>query len=280
LTGTGPLFLAAEVEIYQPGGTATAAPGEAWGVLATATLPRQPEPLTDFTLLRASDLGWVTRASDPDGIQAYAQILTSGIEIDRQMDLAPGGQGAAAGCGALRFANEAGALTALALSRNADGRAVRLRLGRKAPAAYGWRDTAWSDTANLLDESEVRLTLRDTTYWLERPVDGATYDGTGGLEGNAALAGKRKPRLPGGTAADPVREIAPVLVDPVAGICQISDAPGAVVTLYERGLAGGITFHASVADINAAVPPPGTYSVESSGRGLFLGLAPPHHRRA
>jgi hypothetical protein len=135
LTGTGPLFLAAEVEIYQPGGTATAAPGEAWGVLATATLTRQPEPLADSTTLRASDLGWVTRATDPAGIQAYAPILTSGVEIDRQMDLAPGGQGAAAGWGALRFANEAGALTALALSRNADGRAVRLRIGRKQQVA-------------------------------------------------------------------------------------------------------------------------------------------------
>jgi hypothetical protein len=281
LTGTGPLFLAAEVEIYQPGGTASAAPGEAWGVLATGTLTRQPEPLTDFTLLRASDLGWVTRATDPAGIQAYAPILTSGVEIDRQMDLAPGGQGAAAGWGALLFANEAGALTTLALSRNADGRAVRLRLGRKVPAAYGWRDPAWGDTANLLagigagwllDETELRLTLRDPTYWLERPVDGATYAGTGGLEGNVALASKRKPRLRGGTATDPVREIAPVLVDPIAGIYQVSDALGAVVTLYERGLAGGIAFHAGVADITAAAPPPGTYSVESSSRGLFLRL--------
>ena len=132
-----------------------------------------------------------------------------------------------------------------------------------------------SDTVGAgwqVDEAELRLALRDPSYWLDRPVEGAAYPGTGGLGGSAALAGKRIPRLRGGTASHPVREIAPLLVDPVAGIYQVSDAPGGIVTLQERGLAGGITVHGSVADITAAAPPAGTYTVESSARGLFLRL--------
>ena len=281
VTGSGPLVLAAEIEVFVPGLSSAPALGEAWGVLATATLAPEPSPLLDYTLLRASDAGYVTREDDPVGLRIYPPILASGIEIDRAMDLAPGGQGAAAGWGALRLANAAGVLDPLALGRNADGRPVRLRIGRKTPSVQGWRDPPWASTAVLLegigaglqiDEAEHRLALRDPTYWLDRPVEGAAYPGTAGLGGSAALAGKRIPRLRGGTASHPVREIAPLLVDPIAGIYQVSDAPGGIVTLNERGLAGGIFFHGSVADITAAAPPAGTYAVESSARGLFLRL--------
>lgn len=152
--------------------------------------------------------------------------------------------------------------------------------------AYITRDPALAETAELLggigagwalDGQELRLALRDATYWLERPADGPSYLGTGGLEGPAALTGRRKPRLRGGSAAHPVREVSPVLVDPVLGIYQISDATGGVVALYERGLSGGITLNAVVADITAAAPPAARYNVESGARGLFirLGTFPP-----
>lgn len=291
ITGTGPLFLAAEIEVYQPPSGSDAAPGQAHGVLPHGVLSLTSPIVADTATVRASDVGYVTRETDAGGLQVYPPILISGVELDRAMDLAPNGQGAAAGWGSLRLANDRDALTALALTRNADGRPVRLRIGRKvALAANGafldWRDPPLADTLPVLagiaagwsvDETELRLSLRDPTYWIERPADGATYGGTGGLDGNTALAGKRKPRLRGGSAADPVREISPQLVDPVAGIYQISDAPGAVVALYERGLAGGITFNASVADITAAAPPAARYNVESSARGLFirLGTFPP-----
>jgi hypothetical protein len=264
-----------------PIGPATPSLGEPWGVLPTGTLTPDPAPIIDYTLLRASDAGYVTRETDPGGLHIYPPILASGLEIDRAMDLAPGGQGAAAGWGSIRLANDAGALNPLTLGRNADGRPVRLRIGRKTPTAQGWRDPPRAETATILsgigagwqiDETELRLALRDPTYWLERPIDGEAYAGTGGLHGTAPLAGKRKPRLRGGTPANPVREIAPLLVDPIAGIYQVSDAPGGIVTLNERGLAGGIFFHGSVADITAAAPPAGTYAVESSARGLFLRL--------
>lgn len=285
--GTGPLFLAAEIEVYQPPSGVDAAPGQAHGVLPHGALSIDAAVIADTATLLASDLGYVTREGDAGGLRVFPPILASGVELDRAMDLAPTGQGAAAGWGSIRLANDNGALTTLATTRNADGRPVRLRIGRKVPLAHGvMQDPPLADTLPLLsgiaagwsvDEAELRLQLRDPTYWLERLADGATYAGTGGLDGTAALAAKRKPRLRGGSAANPVREISPVLVDPVAGIYQVSDAPGGIVALYERGLAGGITLNAVVADITAAAPPAARYNVESSARGLFirLGTFPP-----
>lgn len=290
-TGTGPLFLLAEIEVYQPPSGTDAAPGQPTGVLPTGVLSLTSPVVGDTATILASDAGYVTRATDDGGLRVFPPILASGVELDRALELSPSGQGAAAGWGSLRLANENDALTSLALTRNADGRPVRLRIGRKTPLTsngqfYQWQDPPLADTQPVLagisarwtvDETQLQLNLRDPTYWIERPADSPIYAGTGGLDGNSALAGKRKPRLRGGTAANPVREISPQLVDPVAGIYQISDAPGAVVALYERGLAGGITFNATVADITASVPPAATYNVESSTRGLFirLGTFPP-----
>jgi len=284
LPGSGPLFLAAEIDTFLPGTGSAAAPGEAYGVLPEGVLSLALYVAGDSATLRASDLGYVTRESDAGGLQVYPPILASGVAIDRAMDLAPDGQGAAAGWGSIRLANDAGALTALGATRNADGRVVRLRLGRKV--ADNWGDPPLASTVTILsgfgagwvvDEAELRLDLRDPTYWIERPVDRATFAGTGGLEGTAALAGKRKPYLRGGSGSDPVREVSPVLVDPVAGIYQVSDQRGTIAALYERGLAGGIVLNAIVANITAAAPPAGTYNVESSARGLFirLGTFPP-----
>jgi hypothetical protein len=130
-TGNGPLFLAAEIEAYQPPSGSDAAPGQAHGVLPQGVLSLTSPVVADTTTVRASDVGYVTRATDAGGLQVYPPILISGVELDRAMDLAPNGQGAAAGWGSLRLANDRDALTALALTRNADGRPVRLRLGRK-----------------------------------------------------------------------------------------------------------------------------------------------------
>jgi hypothetical protein len=151
---------------------------------------------------------------------------------------------------------------------------------------HDWRDPPFADLSLVfgglgaawsLDGSVLRLALRDATSWLERAADGPTYGGTGGLDGPAELAGTRKPRLRGGSGANPVREIPAVLVDPVLGIYQVSDASGGIAALYERGLDGGITFNANVPDITAAAPPAARYNVESSARGLFvrLGTFPP-----
>lgn len=281
----GPIVLLAEFDAYRPGSVGTPV-GQPELALTPLSLTTTPQTLDDFQTIRTSDVGYVSRPTDSIGIQPYAPILSSGIELDRQMDFGPNGAGAAAGWGALRLADN-GSLPAIIANQNIDARAIRVRMGRRVLQPHGyWRDPAYDETAELLNgigaawtltEREATVRFRDPSYWLDDALDGTAYAGSGGLEGSAALAAKRKPKLRGGTAGAPVREIPAVLVNETSGIYQVSDSTGGIVALYERGLAGGITFNANVGDITAAAPPAGTYNVESSGRGLFfrLGTFPP-----
>src|SRR4051794_27060122 len=102
---SGPVVLIAELDAYRPGSTATIL-GEAALVLPALALTTTPITLDDYATVRASDAGYVTRSTDPAGVQAYPPILSSGLEIDRQMDLAPNGAGAAAGWGSIRLADD------------------------------------------------------------------------------------------------------------------------------------------------------------------------------
>jgi hypothetical protein len=285
-TQSGPPVLIADIEIYKPA-AATEQQGAALGELALGEIASGTAALPDSEIIRASDAGYVTRPDDPGGLRVYPPILLSAIEADRALDLTPDGIGAGAGWGSIRLSDDDGALALHVVTRNADSRPFAIRMGRRAPLPHGiFRDPAWAETAILLagvgaewvhDTDSIVLRLRDPTHWLDRRVEGTAYAGSGGLEGGADLEGKRKPRLRGGTAGNPVREVAPTLVNATSGIYQVSDAPGAIVTLYERGLSGGITSAGTVPDIEAASPSAATYVVESSARGLFirLGTFPP-----
>jgi hypothetical protein len=128
---TGRLFLAAEVEVFLPGAADEPVLGEPWGALPWGRITPANSRLANFSILRASNAGYVSRPTDAGGLRAFPPIMLSALEIDRAMDLAPNGQGAAASWGELRLANQADALTALARDRNADRRPVRIWLGRK-----------------------------------------------------------------------------------------------------------------------------------------------------
>jgi hypothetical protein len=281
--GTGPLFLAAEIELYQPGGTSTPE-GLPWGVAAWGALSIQAEPAESTDTLRASDTGWVTLPGDAPGQVVYPPRLLGAFELDRQIALPPAGAGAGAAWGALRLANTDGALDAVFAARNADGRPIRVRIGRKAPLAHGYAaDPAWADTVEVfaglgagfaLEDDALRIELRDASLFLERRGTGDTYSGAGGLNGNSALQGKRRPRTRGGTTDAPVRNVAPTLVDPAALIYQYTDAAGTIVALYEGGLAGDITAAGNVSDLYSGSTPAGQYRTDNA-RGLFqLGSTP------
>jgi hypothetical protein len=281
--GTGPLFLAAEVELYQPG-TLTVPEGQPWATLPWGTLTALAQPVESTDTLRASDAGWVTLPDDAPGQVIFPPTLLGSFEIDRQIALAPNGAGAGAAWGALRLANPGGTLDATFTGRNVDGRAISLRIGRKAVLAHGYAaDPAWAETMEIfaglgaglaLEEAALRVELRDAGYWLERRGGGETYSGAGGLAGTDALKGKRKPRVRGGTSTAPVRNVTPVLVDPAALIYQYTDAAGTVVALYEGGLAGGITSAGNVSDLYGGSTPAGQYRTDNA-KGLFqLGSTP------
>lgn len=281
--GTGPLFLIAEIEVYQPGG-AVVPEGAAHGTVPHGTLSIKSEPLESTDTLRASDTGYVSLAADTPSLAVYPPILADAFEIDRQIALPPDGAGAGAAWGALRLVDAGGSLEKVFLSRNIDGRPVSVRIGRKIIQAHGYAaDPSYDDLVQVfggfgsslvMEDGVLRVELRDAGYWLERPASGDVYGGGGGLDGNATLQDKRKPRVRGGTSGDPVRNVTAVLVDPAALIYQYNNAAGTVVTLYERGLSGGITFASNTTDLYTGSTPAGQYRTDNS-KGLFqLGSSP------
>lgn len=128
--------------------------------------------------------------------------------------------------------------------------------------------TPWS-----LDESNLTIPLRDATYWTERPIQQSQFTGAGSYNGSASLTGVAKPKARGGTSSSPIKNITPVLIDPVNLIYQYSDAPGTVVNLYEGG-ALTITRQTDTTNLYAGSTNAGQFRTDNS-RGLFqLGSNP------
>lgn len=259
------LFFVAELDLFFPGN----APGQ-------------------LDVLRVSDLGYRTRSTDPLGVLAYQGLLDTAFEIDRKVSLDPG-QASSRSDGQIRITNLGSAFDALIFPRNTDSRRVRVMMGQKAyDATRGiYLDPPYASLhpifqglggSWLLGEDVVTVPIKDTSYWTQRPVQSATYAGTGGVEGGTSLTGKPKPMTRGGTADKPVREVSPVQVDPVNQVWQWTDGPGTLVTLYEAG-AAQFTYAGDVSDFDVpglydASPPPGTCRTWNA-MGLFrLGSTP------
>lgn len=117
-------------------------------------------------------------------------------------------------------------------------------------------------------ENQVTIPIRDATYWLERPVQTTVYNGTGGYDGTANLAGVSVP-MTRGTGYG----IQPVLLDPTNRIYQYTDGKGTIIALYERG-ATGIALDSDTANLYAGSTAAGKYRTDNS-RGIFqLGSTP------
>ncbi|MEO8714141.1 MAG: hypothetical protein ABI369_03930 [Acetobacteraceae bacterium] len=137
-----------------------------------------------------------------------------------------------------------------------------------------------------LTEIELQIPIRDATYWLEQPLQTTLYLGTGGYESpvpwtgapppppnSTSLKGMTKPKCRGGSANWPIRNVTPILVDPVNLIYQYTDAPGTVVALYEGGSPNHI-LQGDVADLYVGTTNAGQYRT-SNVRGMFqLGSNP------
>jgi hypothetical protein len=278
---SGSVFYCVEIETYRDGA------GSASGDVPTASVETGADPgvaagVVDSSTAFASDLGYRTRPTDSVGLRVYPPLVEEAFSVNRVVPLPPG-QVSAYSVGTVTLSNVTRFFDNLGRLSNADGRTIRILRGLKVPdATRGGYETdpvyaslslafkglgvPWS-----LGEDRLELRVRDASYWLERPYQQSTYAGTGGREGTAAMTGTLKPRVRGGTASAPVREVRPVLVDPAALIYAVSDAPGSIIALYEGGDTG-IAFQASVADLYVGTTNPGQYRVESGAAGLFIQL--------
>jgi hypothetical protein len=264
-----------------------------WNSLTWNGVPWDALSLTAFSpgdtsTIRASDIGYRTLASDPDGVVSYPPVLIEAFQINRQVPLAPTDASAAYAWGTLRLANDDGRYDSIASAWNSDRRAISIYRGVKAMEdGTGYQrwifiDPPYADLTPMfvglaqpwfLGATDLQIPLRDATYWIETAVQSAQYAGTGTYDGTAALAGTRKPKTRGGTALNPVRNVTPTLIDPTNLIYQYTDGPGTVVNLYE-GAALTIVFSSDTANLYAGSTTAGHYRTDNS-RGLFqLGSQP------
>lgn len=272
-----PPFFCVELDAYAP---AIEVPGGGFGHGARAhgVVPGATNVPAQFETVRVSDLGYRTREADPGGLAVYPPLLEEAFALDRFVELDTAASGVSVGWGAIRLANPQGQWDALTVRSNSDGRDARILIGTKLydpvrgieldpPRASLRPFFAGVSTPWRLSETTLDVPLRDAGYWLERPLQSSLYAGGGGLNGGDDLRGRPKPKTRGGTVANPILNVAPVLVDPLQRIYAWNDAPGEMVTLYEGG-AAVFTFDGDVADLYAGGTSPGEYRTNKA-RGLF-----------
>lgn len=278
---TGPAFTTIEVQAYRPG-AATGTARYSWGSRSWGARMPAAVALEDTTTVRASDVGYRTEVVAGDVIN-YPALLLEAADIDRHLELDPASSAAPATWGRARLINESGRYDQLATDYSCDSRMVTIKMGRRVYDRERalLKDPASTTLSNVfvglaeswrLSETQLEIPLRDASYWLDRPYLQNAYTGAGGLGGSADLAGQTIPRVRGGNAANPVRGVQPLLIDPINRIYQYTDGAGSVVTLYENA-AAVFTNAGNVADLYVGTTPAGQYRTDNA-RGLIqLGSA-------
>jgi hypothetical protein len=153
----------------------------------------------------------------------------------------------------------------LPLSYAIDGRPITLKVGRR-DASYDQAFTLARLTASAwnIDTDSITIDLVDFSYKLEVPMQPNVYAGTGGVDGGADLAGKRKPLCFGNPLnVSPVRWCRACLIyqvhdGSVAGIDNVYDqARGADRGWRRRELCGAGSrqrFDGPLPDLQCARP--------------------------
>jgi len=272
IAGLQPFFVV-EIEASRPG--AVEDPAYGWGSAPWGDISLEAMAAEETITIRASDLGYHTESP----VSVYAPLLAAGLTVDARVPLSPAQDGIVFGYGTISLINDGHQYDGLMAMWNIDGRTVRIKYGVKT-----WDDTRGifldpvsDDLITLftgvagswvLSEFLLTITLRDASYWMDRPLQRNAYAGTGTYEGDAELAGTLKPKTRGKAFNVPL-----TLIDRDNLIYQYNDGPGTVVALYE-GAATTITFGSNTTDLYTGSTTPGQYRTDNS-RGLIqLGLEP------
>lgn len=199
--------------------------------------------------------GYATLPTDTPPNQPFRGVLKS-FSFSRSIMQDNIGQ-FTTGTGQLVIANDDAAYDYLPLSYAVDGRKIDIRIGRR-DGSYDTLFPLAKVTATGWDigTDDITIDLVDYSYKLEVPVQPHTYGGTGGADGGADLAGKRKPLVFGNAM-----NISPVLLVPALLIYQAHDgAMQSFDAVYDKGsplTAGGDV--ADYATLAAASVSAGSY---------------------
>lgn len=225
--GSGP----APVGLIPFGMTPFAAPDRPAGGIAGggATTP----------VVRVSDRGWI---GEPDDALApntpYSPRLTEPPALEASLPLYPdAARRLALTAGEVRLLNGDGALDTLAGDWSIGGQPVVLRQGphtrpRHAPLASFVEIATLRAAGAAAGTSRLAIPLRPAAADLEVPAC-ATYGGTGGIEGDASLAGQFKPALYGRK-----HNVEPVMISASYLVFHLHAGPiQALLAVRDRGVA-------------------------------------------
>jgi len=212
--------------------------------------------------LYLSDHGFATEPGDDPGNRYFDARLLSALSFERHLYRSGelGGR-SVPGFGTLDANNADGGLDHwrdLAF----DGRRVRLLLGGNGFRFAEYR-TVFDGTAERIefDDDRLRVHLRDLQVLFERPLQENLYQGTGGAEGDAALAGRAKPLCYGRCLHVPA-----ILVEASTLTYQVHDGPvEAIDAVFDSGVA---------LTPGTAPPAPAHYSTDLAAGTFRLGSAP------
>lgn len=278
LADGAPIFYVVEIDIFAPG-TAILRSTLGWATTAWGTLSLKPDPVQAVSKLLASDVGYRSLAADSIGVVPYPPYLAEAFQVDRGVVLPPGDATTTGAWGQITLANDNGQYDALVGAANGDHREIKILRGQKLldPGRGIFLDPSYDSLEPVfvglgmpwfLAETTLSVPLSDTQYWLSLPVQIDTYLGTGGYEGDAAIASQLKPKTRGAAF-----NVTPKLVDTVNRIYQYTDQAGTIAHLYEGG-AEVFTFDSDTTDLTTGFTPPGSYRTDNS-RGCFqLGSVP------
>lgn len=265
------LFRVVEIDLIdtQPAHDAS---DRAHGTRPHGTLQRQSTSSDIVQTIRFSDLGYVDENHQP-----YPPVVTQAFDLDRGLSLSSDALGGASTYGSLTLIND-GSLDRVISQQINDHLPVRVLSGRKVydPLRNRWSDPPRSDLTPVFAGlgtvwepglRDLTIPLSGALSWLDVDLVGRVYAGTGGLQGDTNVSGQSLPKLRGR-----VTNITPVLIDAVNSVYQVNDGPATISALYEGGYAGGIVSAGVVADLYAASPDPGTYTIQTSSTGTWIRL--------
>ena len=244
------------------------------GTILTQT-PPTGEALAQTLTLRYASAGYMTQGADTPPLTFYdGRILQPGVvRSELPADFAGPINST---YGELLLANGDGALGELPYY-GLDGQLLTLKLGNVG-AAYSTFTTVMQATMEqaVAERGQVRIRLRGPDVRLQRPLLTTRYLGNNalpnGLEGNAELNGRIKPRVYGA-----VENIEPPCVNSSRYIYQVSDSSlGCSTTnVFVAGVAltsGAV--YTNQADMETNAPAAGQYRTWAAGGMFRLGTAP------
>jgi hypothetical protein len=234
------------------------------------------------TRIAAADRPFRALPTDTLSNQEFQGTLKTPLAFHRTIVSGDAFGAMSSGYGEIELQNDDGNYDAIFQTTTIDGRRVLVRTGQASQTGPDWIPQSYDTFPVLfdgiaedwhLDDATLRITIRDNAFKLDVPASPNVYGGTGGADGTADMAGKRKPRAFGQLTPDSGSggNVSPPLIDPTNLVYQVND--GAVSTIpnvYDSGFAltGPTADFASYAALIAATIPDGSYAT-AKAVGMF-----------